>query len=120
MIHDIIKNIGGYDEELFIDNIDIELSFRLIVNGYKLAQVKNTQIIHKIGEPEKSRIFRIKYYSHSPERFYWMYRNERYLIRKYYHSLKKLCIKSYFASVLMVLKVIFIERYKLAKLKKNI
>ena len=115
---EVLNKLGGYDNNLFIDNIDIEISFRLLVNGYKMVQVGGTSFNHKIGEMERSRIFKIKYYSHSPERFYWMYRNERYLIRKYKKSLPYLCFKSRVVSILYLLKVLFVERNRFAKIKK--
>lgn len=116
----IFDELGKFDENLFIDQIDIEFSFRLLVNNYQMMMVKDTKMIHKIGELERSYIFKIKYLSHSPKRFYYMYRNERYLLRKYRSKLRWLCFKSYLASMLGVLKVIFIERNKTAKLKQII
>lgn len=115
---DVLNKLGKYDEILFIDQIDIELSFRLLINNYKMALVKNTRIVHKIGEIERSYIFRIKYFSHSPNRFYYMFRNERYLLLKYGKQLKYLCFKSRIATFLMFIRIIFIERRKVAKLRQ--
>lgn len=114
---DVLASIGGYDEKLFIDNIDIEISFRLLKNGYKLYLNSDVFFEHKIGEYEKSYIFGIKYLSHSPDRFYWMYRNERYLLRKYRKIFKWLCFKSRIISLLCVCKVLLIERNKFKKIK---
>ena len=115
---DVLKKLGGYDSKLFIDNIDIEISFRFLANNMKMYAVGGTIFKHKIGEIERSPILRIKYLSHSPDRFYWMYRNERYLLKKYNKKLKKLCFKSYLASCFGVLKVIILEKNKLKKIKQ--
>lgn len=113
----VFDDIGVFDDQLFIDQIDIEFSFRLLINGYKMLMVGGSSIAHKIGNLERSYIFKIRYYSHSPQRFYYMYRNERYLNRKYAKKLKWICFKSRVAAFLYLFKIIFLERNKIVKLK---
>ncbi|GAB6072195.1 hypothetical protein JCM14244_05720 [Venenivibrio stagnispumantis] len=44
---EIVDKIGGLDEDLFLGNDDLEFSWRLQLNGYKQAIVKNCFIYHK-------------------------------------------------------------------------
>jgi len=50
---EIIDKIGGLDEDLFLGNDDLEFSWRLQLNGYKQAIVKNCFIYHKGHESFK-------------------------------------------------------------------
>lgn len=112
----VLNEIGGFDEKLFIDQIDIELSFRLLTHNYNLVKVSNTYIKHEIGFLEKSAFLRINHHAHSSERYYYMFRNERYILRKYGKKLTLLCIKSFLASSIIILKILFIENDKKNKI----
>lgn len=111
-----INEVNGFDDRLFIDQVDIDFSYRLRLKGYKLAKVEGAILNHKIGEKEYSYLFHIPYYSHSAKRFYYIARNERFILRTYHKSFKFNCLKSRIAFYGMVLKVIFIERNKHQKL----
>lgn len=115
-----INEINGYNSNLFIDCVDIDFSWSLLDAGYKLLLVANACMKHKIGEYEKSRIFKIKYCSHAPLRFYYIYRNTFYLYRKYKN--KKFFRKKAFKLRLSLffvdtLKLLFIERNKKLKIE---
>ena len=112
-----INRIGGYNEKLFIDCVDIDLSFNLLSNGYKMQKIANTFMDHKIGEYERSYIFRIKYLGHSPNRYYFIFRNNIYIYKTYTKKLRKKCFKLFLSLLLGLLKIVFIERNKIKKIK---
>ena len=117
LIHvESVKKIGGYTDELFIDCVDIDLSFNILANGFKMMKVKDTSMKHKIGEMENSKIFKINYLSHSPIRFYYKFRNNIYIYKKYFKVMPRLCLKLFVSLILEFFKLIFLENKKLEKL----
>lgn len=81
---DVIDAVGGMDEGLFIDNVDIEWSSRARHHGYRLYGICDAHMQHRIGElvaisallPSYKRVV------HSPTRLYYMMRNRVLLYRR--------------------------------------
>jgi GT2 family glycosyltransferase len=71
--------IGLFDENLFMDYGDWDLSHRIIKAGGKIVQIKGLSYIHFLGEPEKTILG--KYYRSSESRLYMQGLNFIYLIR---------------------------------------
>ena len=112
-----LKTIGGFWNDLFIDCVDIDLSFNLKSKGYKQLMVANAFMTHKIGEYEKSPIFHIKYLGHSNIRYYYKFRNNWLIYKKYWNKLFKDCLKLFVCLVIEFFRVIFIEKNKKEKIK---
>ena len=47
---EIYKNVGMYDEKLFIDLVDHDYCLSLNKKGFKIIQVNNATLIHNLGE----------------------------------------------------------------------
>ena len=83
---DILHEVGGYNDELFIDQVDYEYCARCRANGYKIVQLNRVFMLHQTEDEnhvvysEGKNILVDKY---SPERFYYQIRNQLYLARKY-------------------------------------
>ena len=85
----LFTTIGGFDENLFIDGVDIDYCYNAMAKGFENIEFKNNYFKHALGEP----IFRGTIYTlflfkkkrtiHSPIRIYYMYRNMLYLENKY-------------------------------------
>lgn len=50
---DLLKKIGGFDEDYFMYGEDIDLSYQVLKNGYKNYYLAETSIIHYKGESTK-------------------------------------------------------------------
>lgn len=75
--------IGGMDESLFIDNIDIEWCFRATARGYRLYGVGAARMQHRIGDRLQRLPFGLgEVIVHSPLRLYYMSRNRVLLYRR--------------------------------------
>ena len=81
------KYIKGYDERLFIDQVDIEYCVRLGENGYKIAKINHAILIHntldddvKLIEKKGRKLVANKY---STMRYYYFLRNNLYCAKKY-------------------------------------
>ncbi len=108
--------IGKFDENLFIDYVDIELGYRLFTNNLKLCYLEGYSLNHKIGNPIEINLFGKKYYAmnHSPIRYYYRYRNAHYL----YHINKKFFKREYYKELFVnIPKMIFFEKDKIFKIK---
>lgn len=83
---DILHAVGGYDNELFIDQVDLEYCARCRSYGYRVVQLNRAFMIHQT-EDELNEINlggkRIVVGKYSPLRFYYQFRNQLYLARKY-------------------------------------
>ena len=92
---DILKEIGGFDEKLFIDMVDIDISLAIRQSGYRLAISNKAGMRHKVGEKEIRKWGKIEYtyLSHSPNRFYSIYHNLIYVAKKYYNKFPIFCLK---------------------------
>lgn len=72
----VLDRVGGMDETLFIDNIDMDWCFRAAAAGFLLYGVCDAQMRHRIGEQLRpSRIKRDGVIVHKPFRLYYIMRN---------------------------------------------
>jgi len=74
-------DIGGYDENLFIDEVDHEFCFRLQKNSYKIVQDNSIAINHNLGKKVQKKSKKIILYNSI--RLYYMTRNYFYVKKKY-------------------------------------
>lgn len=81
-------NVGGYDENLFIDEVDHAFCFTLQKSQYTILENQTVFVHHELGTPYKKNSD-IKLYP--PIRLYYMSRNYLYLRKKY-----KILHKSFF------------------------
>lgn len=108
----IWKKIGGFNEDFFIDGIDIEYGLRLKKNGFKIMRLNYLEIEHDLGD-----IFYVKdklCTNHSGLRRYYMNRNYHYIYDMYQDTDKKFCsflIRNYKTMA----KVILFEKKKFSK-----
>ena len=91
---DIAKKIGGFDENLFIDEVDNEFCYRAQLHGYKILYFPQIQMQHHLGIPIPGSLFGIKFkgLNHNKIRKYYITRNNIYLIKKY-PKLRFYCFK---------------------------
>jgi rhamnosyltransferase len=83
----LFKNIGPFDEALFIDKVDHEYCLRARLFRYKIIQFHNIYLHHSLGSIVYGRS--VKNFKltprviHSPLRMYYILRNYLYLSSKY-------------------------------------
>lgn len=68
---------GPFQEDLFLDYVDNEYCLRLQRHGYKVIQVSEAILVHKLGELSKHKLFgkNIYCYNYPPIRYYYRTRN---------------------------------------------
>lgn len=102
-----VEKAGGYRDELFVDMVDIDISLALRKAGYNLAITNGAGMNHKVGEYEEKKILGIthRYLSHSPQRFYSLYKNTVIINRLYKKDFRKFCFKLNFFKVVEFIKI---------------
>ncbi len=85
----IFNEIGGFDENLFIDGVDIDYCFAALSKGYKNIKFGKISFNHSLGISIEKRspfslfLFKKKLSLHSSIRIYYMQRNMLYIKNKY-------------------------------------
>jgi rhamnosyltransferase len=84
-----IDDVSGFDEKLFIDEVDNEFCYRCIMKGYKIIQFTNIYLNHNLGTTSIHKSFKNLAETprrlHTPIRLYYMTRNFFYVYSKYRH-----------------------------------
>lgn len=111
---DAYKIVNGFDDDLFIDEVDHDLCFKLIQKGYKIYRFKDVILKHKLGDSKEIKILNKSYttMNHNYIRKYYIIRN-RCLMRNRYPQYTKDYIKS---DIKYIIKVILAEEDKLKKI----
>lgn len=110
------KKIGGFDNNLFIDEVDTDYCMNLSKHGYKILRVDSVHLSHAIGQISTHKFLFWKVYTmnHNAQRKYYIARNIIYIARKY--------DKSKLLALLRVVKQIILvtlfEKNKIPKVKK--
>lgn len=83
----VCKEVGLFDEKMFIDYVDFDYCKRVRVKEYKILKIKDCFLKHEIGKRSIKKFFGIYVYptNHSSFRVYYYFRNMRY----YYLKFKK-------------------------------
>lgn len=79
------KNVGGFDEAMFIDWVDFDMCVMQLRAGYRLIRLDWYGFYHELGELKEGRFLtRIKQvHMHNEIRHFYMWRNRVYFIRKH-------------------------------------
>lgn len=77
---DVLHEVGLMNEDLFVDYIDVEWSFRCKSKGFKLFAIQRALMHHEIGDNRVS-VFGRMISVHSPIRRYYLTRNSIYMLR---------------------------------------
>lgn len=95
----LYNDIGGFDENLFIDGVDIDYCFSALTKKYLNIKFAKNYFNHRIGEGERRGSILTLYLIkrnislHTPVRVYYMYRNMLYIKMKYEKVLPKIIRK---------------------------
>lgn len=108
------SEINGFDNYLFIDEVDNDFCFRLRKRKYKIVLLCNALLKHKIGRTKVIKLLGRKIFirNHSAMRKFYITRNRLYLDKKYYGHIK---VQTAIMTVLFIIKTLVFEDQKLAK-----
>lgn len=106
--------IGGFDENLFIDEVDDEFSYRMKENGFEILEFPFIVLKHSLGKQTFHNILGFKFntFNHNALRKYYISRNKVYMLKKYPYIGKRYIIDIF----KIIIKVILVENDKLKKI----
>ncbi len=90
----VCKDIGFFDEKMFIDYVDFDYCKRITLSNKKILRIKNAVLDHEIGKRSTRKFLFWQVYptNHNANRIYFFSRNIKYYLRKYS---KRLSFKEY-------------------------
>ncbi|MGL5056159.1 MAG: glycosyltransferase family 2 protein [Fusobacteriaceae bacterium] len=111
----IWKRLNGFDEKLFIDEVDHEYCYRLKRNRIKIYRYGKVILNHVLGKSCEKNILgkKISYTEHNAIRKFYIFRNSLYIM-KLYPEYRNQYIKKLFKEVI---KILFLEKDKIDKIK---
>lgn len=115
---DIYQKIGKYNEDFFIDGIDIEYCLRIKKNGYRIVRLNDVEIDHDLGNIEYHKFLGKTYLctNHNYIRNYYIGRNYRYIREKYYDIDPEYCeILTHLK--LRIFRIVMFEKDKYRKIR---
>lgn len=114
----IWKQIGKFNEQLFIDMVDVEYYVRALIAGYQVLTVQRITMLHHMGHNSHIRWvgkYGFDVWNHSKIRKYYQARNFWYVYNKYHQKLPQLIfIKKMIRK--MPISIFLFEKDKLSKL----
>ncbi len=118
----VINKVGYFNEDYFIDYVDIEFCLRLRLKEFKIMRINKSFLIHNEANLEKKFFLGKTVYppNHSAIRWYYKIRNYLYLKKVYleyfpeYFKIEKINIRN------NIFKVMLFEKNKFAKIKMMI
>lgn len=110
------KDIGGFDEKMFIDSVDFDYCFRLRKKGYKVYQSPVVHLEHSLGEGSVHHFlfWKVKIFEHSSFRHYYMAQNRIYFPKKN-HSFFRL-IRGNIRNAKQIISIILFDSKKKEKI----
>jgi len=77
--------VGPFRDDFFIDHVDTEYCFRARAAGYRTIETRQPLMSHTVGAPTLHRLLWTTKWTtnHSPDRRYYMARNNTVLLREY-------------------------------------
>lgn len=110
------EKVGGFDEKLFIDEVDNDFCYRLRMAGFRILRVNKDGILHELGNGQRLWLFGHDFIvsNHNAFRKYYIYRNRTYLLRTNPLARQN---DSWFKMFKHLVKLILYEDHKGEKLK---
>lgn len=87
------QEVGGFKDEYFIDDIDIEYCMNLNIHNYKIARLNYVELKHDLGDIEIKHFLGRNFVcsNHNAIRRYYMVRNTFYLCDLYKNNFPEYC-----------------------------
>ncbi|WP_270670589.1 glycosyltransferase family 2 protein [Paraclostridium bifermentans] len=115
----IAKNIGGFVDKLFIDQVDFDFCLRLKDSGADILKVNRAIIYHQLGEILEHKLFgkTITTTNHSPIRRYYYYRNLIYMYEHHKENHKEWINLEIKHAIKNIPRIILFEKNKTDQIK---
>ena len=112
--------LGGFDESLFIDEVDYDICYKADKAGFKLFTTPDILLAHQMGNPLAKRFLwrTIHSMNHPPVRKYYIARNRLLVWRKFHTMNEAFFFRHYiYDSALDIFKILYMESDKTRKIR---
>jgi rhamnosyltransferase len=111
-----LESVGGFDDDLFIDQVDHDLSFRLRLAGWRIVQARGAALRHRQGN-----LRRTAWGFHTTDypaiRRYYMARNTAVMLRRYGRAFPKWAADERMQWIRDIAKILLGEPDRVTKLR---
>lgn len=109
------EKIGGFNEKLFIDEVDHEFCYRLLEKGFKICEAQNITMNHTLGNVKKT--FLPRPCKHSGVRLFYIFRNMGYIKENFPVMYKKHGYRKYrvYAVIQKIMELKFKDLFFIAQ-----
>jgi rhamnosyltransferase len=110
--------VGPFREEFFIDYVDSDYCFRARAKGLRVIKTRQTLMEHAIGAASEHGLLWMNKWTtnHSPDRRYYIARNDTVMLREYGHYAFGLwALKSFSRSLRLCKRILLYEQMKTLK-----
>ncbi len=111
--------MGAFRDDFFIDHVDTEYCFRARAAGFRVIETIRPLMSHTVGAPTSHKLFGSTTWTtnHSPDRRYYIARNNTVLLREYGTSGRgPWQLKSIIRCLRMCKRIAYFEKDKLRKI----
>jgi rhamnosyltransferase len=119
----VFEDCGWFREDLFIDGVDFEYCLRIRLRGYRIRQCDTATLVHSLGN-RKSHVMGTRYLftstHHNARRRYYITRNRLILIRCYWNTFPRYCLKLLLYTAKDSVKILLVERDKASKAASSV
>ena len=91
----LCNQLGRFEEKLFIDEVDTDYYYKVLLSKSEMLQIDRTYLIHALGTERSIHLpfnKTIRIFEHQPFRHYYITRNFLYLVKKYGFKLPHLIL----------------------------
>lgn len=114
------KEIGKFDEKMFIDSVDFEFCYRLRKYKYKVLQTNKVKLSHSIGDAKIRKFIFIKFkdVEHNAFRDFYIAQNNIYYPKKHHLFLR--LIRGNLRNLKLIIIILLYQNDKINKLNSTI
>lgn len=114
----VAREVGGFREDYFIDQVDHEFCLRVRAHGYQVVISRKPVMAHSVGRPGGARLPLLGILpNHPPLRKYYIARNTVVTVAEYWLREPDWCLRRSVRLVLGLLLMSTLERQRLAKVR---
>jgi rhamnosyltransferase len=116
---DAYTTVGGFNEDLFIDYVDVDYCLRLKSSGFNIYKIHSIILEHNEANLTEKKILNMKIYptNNDPQRMYYKTRNLLYLNSTYSKKYSKIVRNEFSIYLRSLIKILFLEKQKYLKIK---
>lgn len=83
---DAAIRVGGFNDNLFIDYVDVDFNQRILNAGYSIVRINDSVLYHELGYSQYHKLLGIRVLvdNHNAIRRYYITRNRLYYAKKYF------------------------------------